>query len=453
MMKIGWASREFTPDRPAMLQGQMHRRIARAAKDPLTVTALAIEGGTPLHGAILVSCDVPYIHQALWDGVRERLRAAVPEVPAEAVVMNATHTHTAPVMEDGFYEPPGDAVMTPAECEARIADAAAAAAAAAWRARTPRRLGRAFGHAVVGHNRHAVYADGHAQMYGHTDQAAFRHIGGYEDHGVDMLFTWDTDGGLAGIVLAVPCPSQVEENLEVFSADYWHDVRLELRRRLGPALAILPLCAPAGDQSPHFLLYGAQEAEMRRRRGLTERQEIAQRLADAVERALACTPPPPTGADDVPFAHRLRRLTLTPRRVLKPERDWAAAELARWAEARGETTSWWPQNLQRVVRIGDGALATPPVPVELHLLRLGDLALATNPFELFIDYGLQIKARSPAAQTMLVQIAGKGWYLPTERAVRGGGYGAMPAVSKVGPEGGQELVEATLETLTDLWRE
>ena len=43
MTRFGWASREFTPDRPALVQGQMYVRIARDAKDPLTLTALAVE--------------------------------------------------------------------------------------------------------------------------------------------------------------------------------------------------------------------------------------------------------------------------------------------------------------------------------------------------------------------------------------------------------------------------
>jgi hypothetical protein len=53
---------------------------------------------------------------------------------------------------------------------------------------------------------------------------------------------------------------------------------------------------------------------------------------------------------------------------------------------------------------------------------------------------------------VIVQLAaGTGSYLPTERAVRGGGYGAMPAVSSVGPEGGQELVEETLRMVRELF--
>ena len=51
-----------------------------------------------------------------------------------------------------------------------------------------------LGHAVVGQNRRAVYADGHAEMYGQTDQPSFRGIEGGEDHDVGTLFFWDRGG-------------------------------------------------------------------------------------------------------------------------------------------------------------------------------------------------------------------------------------------------------------------
>jgi hypothetical protein len=93
-----------------------------------------------------------------------------------------------------------------------------------------------------------------------------------------------------------------------------------------------------------------------------------------------------------------------------------------------------------------------PVEVEIHVLRCGDVALATSPFELFLDYGLRIKARSVAAQTLTVQLAcGRGMYLPTESALQRGSYGAMPVVCQVGPEGGQALVEQTLSTIRSLF--
>ncbi len=89
--------------------------------------------------------------------------------------------------------------------------------------------------------------------------------------------------------------------------------------------------------------------------------------------------------------------------------------------------------------------------MELHAIRLGDIAIATNPFELFTDYGVRIKARCPALQTFVIQLAGPGSYLPSERAVRGGSYSAIVESNLVGPEGGQVLVDKTIESLTALW--
>lgn len=93
----------------------------------------------------------------------------------------------------------------------------------------------------------------------------------------------------------------------------------------------------------------------------------------------------------------------------------------------------------------------PRLPIEVHVLRIGDVVFATNPFELYLDYASRIKARSPAIQTFVVQLAGGGTYLPTERSVAGGAYGAVPASTLIGPEGGLELVESTLVLIDSVW--
>jgi len=378
--------------------------------------------------------------------LRTRLAGRLPDVPADRVILLCTHTHTGPVVQYGWYDYPGGKVMSPDECRGLFVDRAADAAVEAWNARKPQAISRAFGHAVVGHSRHAVYADGRAQMYGKTNREDFRHIGGYEDHSLDMLFTWDETGSLTGVALAIPCPSQATGNLEVFSADFWHETREELRRRQGGDLAVLAICSPAGDQSPRPLVYGKEEEEMRRRRGLTQRQEIGQRIADAVDRALDCTSPVQPG--DVPFAHRVVDLRLPARAISGAERDWAKRQYEEWARDKGETDSLWPRRLREIVEQSDATT----FPAETHVLRIGDVALATNPFELYLDYGLRIKARSPAGQTMLAQLAGGGWYLPTERAMQNGGYGTTPAESRVGPKGGRMLVEETLRAIGELWQ-
>lgn len=459
-LNIGWAMRDMTPSRPAMLQGQSFVRVARDAMDPLTVTALALEGGSPATKSILLSFDMPFISPELRDGIRARLARRIPDVPAEAIIMFATHTHTSFVIKDGFYVHPGGDVMTADEALTLAVEKAAEAAAAAWESRTAGAVGRAFGNAVVGHNRRACYKDGSAIMYGKTDRPDFTMIEGYEDHSLDMLFAWDTAGSLTGLMLVIPCPSQVDENIDRYSADFWHEIRVDLKRRLGQKLTVLGLCGVAGDQSPHFLLNAREEAEMRQRRGLTERREIAARVADEVERALACTKPM---GNDIPFVLRTKKVGLTRLVVTQEQRDWAEKARQDAIQNGKDPMSWWPARLKHVADSFEHPGKAGPFDIEIHALRLGDLGLVTNPFELYLDYGLRIKARSPAPQTMTVQLAagiagnylpidgGLGWYLPTAKALGGGSYGAMPAVACVGPEGGQELVEASLIELNALF--
>lgn len=447
-MKIGWASRDFTPDRPGMALGQVYTRIARTALDPLTLTALAIEATDARDQAIIVSCDLGMVSDALQRAVRERLATRLPAVPPEKLILCATHTHTSLVIQEGWYTHPGGDVMTPHEGVVLVADRATEAAVEAWERRSPQTVRPAFGHAVVGHNRRMIYADGSSEMYGRTDRADFVCVEGSEDHSLDMLFAWDKDGRLTGILLVIPCPPQVDESLAVWSADYWHEVREELRARLGRHLPVVGLCAAAGDQSQRPLLYGREEEAMRQRRGVSERREIALRVADAVVRALACTG---SVVGEIPFAHRVERLALATRRATPEDRAWATTEHERVSKVY-DPNGWICRRLREIMASAD---SDPVVPfmTEIHALRLGEIAIATNPFELFLDYGLRIKARSPAAQTFVVQLAsGTGWYLPTERAMRGRGYGGNLLVAPVGPEGGNALVAETLRMIQSLYQ-
>jgi len=84
---------------------------------------------------------------------------------------------------------------------------------------------------------------------------------------------------------------------------------------------------------------------------------------------------------------------------------------------------------------------------------MGTIAIATNPFELFLDYGNQIKARSLAEQTFLVQLAnGAEGYLPTEKAEKGGHYSAFISSGQVGHVGGEQLVRETLQNIAGMFK-
>ena len=73
-------------------------------------------------------------------------------------------------------------------------------------------------------------------------------------------------------------------------------------------------------------------------------------------------------------------------------------------------------------------------------------------FELFLDFGNRIRARSAASQTFLIQLCqGALGYLPTEKAEKHGHYSAYVASGLVGHEGGDLLVAETLGTISELF--
>jgi hypothetical protein len=391
----------------------------------VTATVLALEtktaDGKVAEQAMLISMDLCGVHRSVQDRLRELVKAKLADFDADKVFLNATHTHTAPMQIDGLVpayeitkEEQAKGVMTGKEYSDFLCEKLRDAAAHAWSGRQPGGMSWALGHAVVGHNRRAVYLDGHAQMYGGTNRPDFDRIEGYEDHSLPILFFWNAQQELTGMVVNVACPSQETEGAGKISADFWHEVRLELRKRYSKDLFVLPQCSAAGDISPHLLWQQRAEQSMVQRKGVTRRQEIALRIADGVDRAF------PFAKTDVQtalvFKHTVARVDLPPQDP--PKKPFYETD--------------------------------PVKPIEFHVIRLGDVAMATNPFELYLDYGLRMKARSKAVLTMPVQLScGSCGYLPTAQAVRGGSYSADKYI--VGPEGGGVLVEETLQRINAMW--
>src|SRR5690606_25382150 len=113
---------------------------------------------------------------------------------------------------------------------------------------------------------------------------------------------------------------------------------------------------------------------------------------------------------------------------------------------------WQEATLERFERQNNNP--KPAYEMELHVIRLGDIAICTNEFELFSDFGIRMQARSKALQTFVIQLAGSpawGAYLPTTKAVEGGAYSAVIHSSLIGPEGGQVLVDRTVELIGQMW--
>lgn len=451
---IGAAKTSITPDQPVGLSGQIHARVAREVETPCTASVLVIEareGDRKVDELILVSGDLVSFRPNVQERFREYLKERGTEFDPDKVVLAATHSHTAPVMVDGRYALPDDC-MKPSDYVEFLVERLAGAIDEAWKSRKRGGVSWGLGHAVVAQNRRMSYFDGSTRMYGKTNQADFSHVEGFEDHGVHVLFAHDREQPAVPMAVAVDvaCPAQEVESGSKVNADFWHYVREALSRRFSPETAVLGLCAAAGDQSPHLMWRKGAEERMREARGLNRLQEIARRIDRAVEDAWAVAKE--DVRYDVPMRHSVLNLNLSMRQVTEAEYEEAKKAFAELSAegSKGLNVYWAEGIVRRYEAQKEGAVTRPAV---IHVVRLGDIAICTNPFELFTDFGVRIQARSPAIQTFVIQLAGRdgGGYLPTERAVQGGGYGAEIKSTPVGPAGGQELVEATLAELNRLW--
>ena len=458
-LHIGWSRIDITPPKKTLLLGQFHARLADTAISPLTATALAVEtraqDDSP-EQAIFLSCDLAA--ESFKADLQAKLTGRCRGFDTTKLTINATHTHNAPPLRSGTYEEPEDdpAFMTPVEYRGFLVDRLADVVEAAWEDRQPGAISRGFAYAVVGRCRRAVYRDGSARMYGATDREDFLGLEACDDHAVNLLFTHNGSGELTGMLVNLACPSQCDERKEEFSADFWHDVRVGLCDRYGPAVHLLPQCAPAGDASPHLLLDQREEKDLRDRAHVDDKGIIARRIMAAVEEAQALASRP---EQEVEFRHVVRTLHL-PRLRVTPEEYELEKRIPSMSEEERKRQPWgfnriWPfGSVSDLVSRYENQDENPTHHVECHIIRLGDAVFATNPFELYMDYGTRIRARSKALQTFLVQLAdgsGNGCYLPTQRALEGGHYSAIIKSIWVGAEGGKMLVEETLASISELF--
>jgi len=485
-LRVGWASEDITPQKPVELCGQYYQRVSRRVRDPHHATALALES-TQSDGrntqAIMMSLDILHLKRNLQEELRGRVRSALPDFDATRLFLNAIHTHNAPQpTASRNWWTPDPSVITPDEYRALLLDRMERAAITAWRNRRPGGISWSLGHATVGHCRRALYADGTAEMYGRTDRRDFIGMEAGEDSGVDMVFCWGPRRKPTGVIVNLACPAQVMEARYCVTADFVGALRHELRERLSKNFFVLAQIAPSGDQSPRDLGRNYRgEPDMWNESGAAE---IGRRLADAVEASLVQA----SGAVEyrLPFRHSVNALRLPLRRASLGEYR-AACRIVKMIQAREPKDPRSPRaafnrfvaqvranerkggpgpydsklhdfvilrNNEAVIERYKNQDSQSAVTMKLHVLRLGDVAFATNPFELFLDYGQRIKARSPANQTLLVQLSGDSrGYLPTARAVACGGYGSLIINGTVGPDGGDALVERTLKAINRLWRE
>ena len=450
-LKFGWAEVDITPKRGTKigLDGQFFERITDEVESRITMTALTIDSGNDY--VIMCSCDII----AISDNLNKKVKDMIAEkgtIDPNKVILSAIHDHTSytyrrqsfiatsvnsfnylasVVPEDMAYKTlvSTENKMSPDEALEFLANKIVEVVFLSWNNRNFGYYRNAFGRAAVGMCRRVCYDDGSALMWGDTNSANFTELEGGNDSGIELIFIYDENKKLVGLVSNIACPAQVVEHRSYISSDYWGKVKENLRKEYGEELYVLGLCSAAGDQCPRDMVRWV-EPESYIDDPNIKREVVLERNADpsmfdvsglkligrrisseiiAVHEELNSD-----YIDQAEFIHETHRIVLPLRRVTEADYKNAVEMIDKFIEKNRGKTINFDDNAKMHVYSGiitryELQKTVNVFPIEVHIVRLGDIAIATNPFELFLDYGNQIRARSKAKQTFLIQLACGAW--------------------------------------------
>ncbi|MFO8012202.1 MAG: hypothetical protein R6X20_02740 [Phycisphaerae bacterium] len=435
------AVRDITPPVGYRMSGYFHERRATGTANPLRAKALVLKQGDVT--AAVVSCDLIGLSRDVSDRAR-RAAAEAAGIPAEHILLAATHTHTGPlytgVLRNHFHaqtvakegKDPAETVDYPALLAKRIAgavkDASEALAPARLAAGTAEQRGLSF-------NRRFHMKNGPVRFNpGMKNPDIVRPAGPIDPQvGIVTIRRPDDKHPLAAVVNFALHLDTVGGTQ--YAADFPYFLERRLREAWGEGFTLLFGTGTCGDINHLDFVNGMR----------LKTEVIGRTLGDTV-----------TAADlaplDAPALAVARKVVRVPLQAFTDE------EVAWAKEAIHKVGSRDLPFLERVraykILACEMRRAEAPdgktLPLEVQVLRLSETcAVVGLPGEVFVDLGLAIKRASPLATTLVIELCQDApGYIPTEKAFREGSYETVN--SRVAPGGGERMVEAAVELLEEL---
>ncbi len=374
-LRLGSARVEITPPVGYPLEGYEARKdVSTAVHDPLFARVLVVK--SPETSVAFVGCDlVAFVSERVVKGARE-------QYGIQHVLISSSHTHGGPRVDRGDS---GDFSLdrswpTPekswyAATEEKILRAVGEAS----RKLEPVSLVPGLGFIYLGYNRRRVDDEGHVKMLWRNPERVPTHP---LDPRIGLLVFKDAGDNLRAVVVNYACHAVVlgQDNLQI-SADWPGVMCGYVEKQLGGNAMCLFVQGGAGDINPYDATLPVKEGafDAVRRTG----QAIGQKVVELVNQVKK----EKGGEGKIQVQHDV---------MIFPHR---------WKPAEG-------------VRVG---LDT--------ILFDRNLAIVTMPGEPFVDFQLELAAKSEIEYTFLFgyTFTGDGnWadYLPTVQAAAEGGYGA-----------------------------
>jgi neutral ceramidase len=404
--KAGVATATITPDGPIWMAGYAARTKPSDGKiHDLSAKALALEdaaGGR----LVVVTMDLIGITRAVRDAVEKEVRDKH-GLPPAALLLNASHTHSGPVVRSGgsvMYDlPPGQGERID-RYVAGLRDTLVALVGKALADLKPARLGYSHARCGFAMNRRLLTERGY-QINANPD--------GPVDHAVPVLRVDAADGKLRAILFGYACHNTtLGQDFYRICGDYAGFAQLDLEAAHPGAVALF-VTGCGGDQNP----YPRGIVELARQHGRA--------LATAVEAALLPKAKPVRG----PLRVALEDVTLD---FVPAGRD----ELLKLKESKDASERRRAQALLDEMEKAGRLNSTYAYPVQVVQFG-GDLTLVGLSGEVVVDYSHRLKRELTGPPLWVAAYCNDVFgYVPSRRVLEEGGYeggGAMRYTRFPGP--------------------
>jgi neutral ceramidase len=452
-MQAGAATSNITPPLGGLIVGNWTPSPATYVHDELHARCLVLDDGAA--SVALVVIDSLGVPRHVLDHAK-RLAHEQTGIPPERILASATHTHSATTAQGNHWTPARYEVAPELDeyqrfLATRVADCIRRAAGSLEPARVA--WGRGALPDEVFNRRWFMKPGPHlgnpfggmdeVQMNPRVGSADLIEPAGPSDPEIGFLAARALDGRPLALLAnySLHYVGGVPEGH--VSADYFGVFATSLARMLGEdrggSRFVAMLSNGTSGDINNIDVRGGQE----RLPPYVRMERVANRVAAEVFKAVQHL----TWHDWVPLRTAQRTLVLETRRPTPELLAWAREVLERPEDAPPRH----PRERTYAERTIGRAEVADRLEIVLQTIGVGDLAIAAIPFEVFVEIGLELKARSPFEQTFTMSLAnGSEGYLPTVRHHELGGYETWLGTNRVEVQAAPKIVDALLQMLTRL---
>jgi hypothetical protein len=403
-MRAGTAKIEITPITDVWMDGMIRAHPSVGVHDPLFARALFLCSGEIQNGFVVVSADVCTFREEDARAIRQAAEGRT-GVPADHIVVVATHTHSGPATF-GFFNPAESGYVK--ELVAKVVRAIEEAVAHA----SPAAAGCGSGSEdTISYYRRLLTEDGHVVM-NWEPYPEERIVGplGEVDAEVGVLKIVDADHPKETICVLfnhAGHPNVMSGDNYLISADYPGCATKLLDREFG-GMAIFV----NGAQ-------GTMDIDGLRDRDWEGVERIGTALSRAVAETARCIVPSTTAAIRGLHVH----YPIPARRITDSELAWAEETLKQTGGAVQAVPDGVGDDYKAALYKELREMQGSDILIKQICFAVDDTAFISFPGELFTEIGAQIKAESPFHRTYIVGLAnGTVGYIPTRKAIGEGGY-------------------------------